>query len=153
VLARSLALIAAGALVVAIDAPPAPLAQQQSFDGAYTGSLECERAGEAILRTPLAMIVRSGRVGASAPMFDIDGRQELSDTTVLGTVSGQGALHLGLTVFMHDVSARVDYTGMLDATGGTLTGTQVWTRAAAGDGATTTRTCTATFARVGSPGR
>jgi hypothetical protein len=98
------------------------------------------------------MIVHSGTVLASAPMFDIDGRQELSETSVIGTVSGEGTLHLGLTVFMRDASAHVDYIGLLDATGGTLTGTQIWTRTAAGGGSTT-RTCTGTFAKVRSPGQ
>jgi hypothetical protein len=52
---------------------------------------------------------------------------------------------------MRDASVHVDYTGMLDATDGMLTGTQVWTRRAAGDGSTT-RTCTGVFAKVRSPG-
>jgi hypothetical protein len=41
---------------------------------------------------------------------------------------------------------------MLDASGGRLTGTQVWTGTAVGDGGTT-RTCTGNFAKVSSPGQ
>ena len=53
--ARSLALIAIAGSLFAIGAPPVGLAQQQSFDGAYKGSLECEQTPEGIgiLRSPL----------------------------------------------------------------------------------------------------
>jgi hypothetical protein len=143
---RSLALIALAGSGIAIDAPPAGLAQQQAFDGAYKGDLECEQMPQGIgtLRKPLAMIVRNGMVVASAPMSDIDGRQELTATVVTGTVNADGALHLGTTVFTRDATIHVDYTGTLDATGGTLTGTQVWTGATAG----ATRTCNGTFVKV-----
>jgi hypothetical protein len=152
--ARSLALVAIAGSVIAIGAPPAGLAQQQSFDGAYKGSLECEQMPEDIrnLRTPLAMIVRNGMVVASASMFDLDGRQELADTVVTGTVNANGVFHLGVTVFARDASSHVDYTGTFNTTGGTLTGTQVWTRATAGDGGAT-RTCNGTFVKVTSPGQ
>ena len=89
---RSLALIALAGSVIAIGAPPAGLAQPQPFDGAYKGGLECEQMPEGIgtLRTPLAMIVRNGTGVASAPMFDIDGRQELAATVVkIGNSSGR----------------------------------------------------------------
>lgn len=152
--ARSPGLIAIAGSVIAISAPPAGLAQQQSFDGAYKGSLECEQMPEGIrnLRTPLAMIVRNGMVVASAPMFDLDGRQELADTVVTGTVNANGAFHLGVTVFARDASSHVDYTGTLNTTGGTLTGTQIWTPATASDGGAT-RTCNGTFVKVASPGQ
>ena len=67
---RSLALIATAVLLTAIGASSAGLAQQQSFDGAYKGSLECRQMPEGIgpLRLPLAILVRNGRVMASASM-------------------------------------------------------------------------------------
>jgi hypothetical protein len=143
---RSLALIALAGSVIAIGAPPAGLAQPQPFDGAYKGGLECEQMPEGIgtLRTPLAMIVRNGTGVASAPMFDIDGRQELAATVVSGTVNADGAFHLGTTVFTRDATFQVNYIGTLDATGGTLTGTQVWAGATGG----ATRTCNGTFVKV-----
>jgi hypothetical protein len=104
------------------------------------------------VRTPLAMIVRNGTVVASAPMLDLDGRQEIADAVVTGTVNANGALHLGVTVFARDASSHVNYTGTLNTSGGTLTGTQVWTRATTSDGGAT-RSCNGTFVKVASPGQ
>jgi hypothetical protein len=149
---RLLALIAIPVSLTAIGAPSAGLAQQQSFDGAYNGSLECQQMPEGIgpLRLPLAIRVRNGRVIASASMFDIDGKKELIPALVTGTVNADGTFHVGTTVFISDARAQVDYTGTLDDAGGTLKGTQVWTRASASG---PTRACNGTFVKVGSPGQ
>jgi hypothetical protein len=58
--------------------------------------VECERTGDGIgiLHTPFAMIVHGGMVVASAPIFDVEGKQELSDIVMTGTVSQEGALHV-----------------------------------------------------------
>jgi len=149
---RSLALIATAVLLTAIGASSAGLAQQQSFDGAYKGSLECRQMPEGIgpLRLPLAILVRNGRVMASASMFDIDGKKELIAAVATGTMNANGTFHLGTTVFIGDATAHVDYTGRLNGDGGVLKGTQVWSRPSA-DGPT--RACNGTFVKVGSPGQ
>ena len=145
-------LIAMAGSAIAIGAPPVGLAQPQSFDGAHKGSLECEQtpAGIGSLRTPLAIIVHNGTIVASAPIFDIDGRQEISAAVATGTVDADGVLHLAHTVSTRDATFHGDYTGTLNATGGTLTGTQVWTRAAGGGA---TRTCKGNVLKVGPPRR
>jgi hypothetical protein len=124
----------------AIAAPTAGLAQPQSFDGVYRGSLECDQSPPGIenLHTPLAIVVRNGTVVASAPIFDVDGRQEISAAVATGTVDANGVVHLAHTAFTRDASFHGDYTGVLSATGATLTGTQVWTRTGGGGA---TRTC------------
>ena len=149
--ARSLGLITMAGSVIAIGVPPPKLAQAQSFDGAYKGSLECKQmpAGIGILRTPLAMTIRNGKVVASAPIFDIDGRQEIWSAVATGKVDADGMLHLAYTVVTRDAAFYGDYTGTLDATHGTLSGTHVWTRTTAGG--VVARTCTGTVFEVSSP--
>ena len=51
-----------------------------------------------------------------------------------GTVDTAYVLHLGHTVFSLTPNFAVTNTGTLKATGGTLTGTRVWTRASGGGG-------------------
>jgi hypothetical protein len=58
-------------------------------------------------------------------------------------VDAGGVLDLGYTIFTRDAEFHGSYSGTLTATGGTLTGTQVWTRATSGE--SVTRTCTAPF--------
>jgi hypothetical protein len=140
----------AGSLFV-FGALPSKPALSQSLEGAYTGSLECKQmpASTGILRTPLAIIVRNGRVVASAPIFDIDGTHEISSAVATGTVDADGVLHLAYSVFTRDADFHGDYTGTLHAAGGTLIGTQVWTRGNAGGGVT--RTCAGTIFEAKSP--
>jgi hypothetical protein len=130
---------------------PADLAQSQPFDGAYKGSLECDQRQPdiGILRTPLAITVRNGRAVASAPIFDIDGRHEIASAVATGTVDAGGTLNLAYTVYTRDAEFHGHYTGTLNATGGTLTGTQVWTRVPAGGDVT--RICTGIIFDVASP--
>jgi hypothetical protein len=127
-------------------------AQPQSRDHrVYKGSLECERtpaAGKS--RTPIAIIVyNDGGVFASADPYDIDGLRLIAATVAGGTVNSDGTLHFGVTVFMHGPQLHATYTVTLSAAGGTLTGTQVWTRETGGE--SVTRTCTGTVSEVGLP--
>jgi len=63
-----------------------------------------------------------------------------------GTVDPNGVFRLGYTGYWSHYSIRGDYSGTLNATGGTLTGTQVLTREITGDGVT--RTCKGTVVQV-----
>lgn len=147
---RLLGLIALAESAIAFIVHPA---QPQSFDRrAYKGNLECEQtpaAGRS--RTPLAITVHNGRVTASADAYDIDGLHLISQAIAAGTVDSAGVLHFGLTLFTHDAQLRANYTLTLSAAAGTLTGTQVWTRATGGD--SVTRTCTGSVFEVGLPKR
>ena len=110
------------------------MAQSQSVDRAYQGSLNCEQPGIGLLRTPLAMTVRDGRATASAPIFDIDGKVELSSVAATGTVDTGGTLRLAHTVSTREAMFQGEYTGTLNQARGTLTGTQVWIATTAGTG-------------------
>jgi hypothetical protein len=61
--ASLLGLFSLAVLFASEAAPAIALAQAQSFDGAYKGSLECKQLpnGELVFRSPIAMTVRSDR--------------------------------------------------------------------------------------------
>jgi hypothetical protein len=71
-------------------------------------------------------------VTADTPTYDIDGLL-IEPNLAAGTVDSAGVLHFGHTVYMRNAELRANYTVSLSAAGGTLTGTQVWTRATGGD--------------------
>jgi hypothetical protein len=148
-LIRPVCLAAIALLVVAMGASTAGRAQPKTFDGDYKGSLECEQGGLEVFRRPLAIIIRNGRVTGGAPTLDIDGRQEVSFAVGTGTVDPDGGFRLRYILYTRDYSLRGDYSGTLHGGGGTLTGTQVFTREITGDGAT--RTCKGTFLQVELP--
>jgi hypothetical protein len=148
----SLRLITMAGSVIAIGISFNP-AQPQSFDRAYKGSMECDQipTSAGILRTTLTMTVRNGRVIASAPVFDIDGLHLITSAVAAGTLDAGGVFHLGYTISTRDAEFHGNYSGTLTATGGTLTGTQVWTQATGGE--SVTRTCTGIVFEVEPPKR
>jgi hypothetical protein len=144
---HSSGLIVAVGLAAAIGVLPARLAHPQSFDGAYKGSMDCEQvpSDNRIFRTSLAIIVKDGKVHASMTMFDVDGKEEFLPEMAAGTVDADGALRFSDRTFTHRGNLQADYTGALNAAGGTLTGTQVWARTT---GETVTRTCKGTVVAI-----
>jgi hypothetical protein len=88
------------------------------------------------------IIIRNGRVIAST--------QDITAAVAAGRVDENGAFRLGATVFMPNGTLRVNYTGTLSAAGGTLTGTQVWTRTG---GEIDTRSCEGAFIAANQPAR
>jgi hypothetical protein len=59
--------------------------------------------------------------------------------------------HISGVVYAREATFRGDYTGTLDGSGGTLTGTQVWTAAAGGD--RVARNCNGAVVKIDSPAR
>jgi hypothetical protein len=121
------------------------LAQNASnppFDGAYRGNLVCEHlSGTAgILRGPLDMTVNGGNVVAGRPIFNRDGTLVVGTEIIIGAVGTDGAVHLTSNWVSARASFKGTYNGTLAATGGTLTGTEEWTRTPA-DGGNVTRAC------------
>lgn len=133
--------------VIAIGASTAGRAQSKFFDGAYRGTLECEQRGVEVFRSLLTMIIRNGLVTGGAPTLGIDGKEELIPGP--GTVDPDGVFRFGYIFYAGDYTLRANYSGTLSDTGGTLTGTQVLTREATGDGGT--RACKGTFLKVELP--
>ena len=83
-----------------------------------------------------------------APTYGIDGLP-ISPAIAGGSVDLAGVLHFGYTISSPKGELRANYTVTLSAVGGTLTGTQVLTRATGGD--SVTRTCKGTVFEVELP--
>jgi hypothetical protein len=140
------------ALLGVFLASSAGRAQQQSLDGAYRGDLACEHLSGTlgILRAPLDMTVNAGNVVAARPIFNRDGRRVVGTEIATGTVGADGSLHLTSSWAAAGASFKGTYTGTLAATGGTLTGTEVWTRSPA-NGGNASRTCYGAYVRAPMP--
>jgi hypothetical protein len=139
---------ATAVLLSALLAPSAGLAQQQSIDGAYRGSLVCAHMPGTlgILRAPFDIIVNSGNVVAARPIFNR--RLLVAGTEIAtGTVGADGALQLTANWVAAGASVKATFSGTLAATGGTLTGTEVWTRSAA-NGGNASRACYGAFVKA-----
>jgi hypothetical protein len=148
---RLLRSIAAAGSLIAIGALPAKPAQAQASDRMYKGSLECQPilAGSGIFRMPLTISVRTNRALAMVfDVFDIDGKPDTSFAAAGGPVDENGAFHIAGTLFKGDSELRADYNGTLNAAGGTLTGTQIWTRPSGGR---VERTCAGVVSEVQTP--
>ncbi len=128
---------------IAIGASTAGRAQSKFFDAVYKGTLECDQGGLEVFRSLLTIAIRNGSITAS------DGREELGPIPGRGTVDPGGVFRFGYIFYTRDYSLRADYSGTLNDTGGTLTGTQVLTRQITGDGGT--RTCKGTFLKIELP--
>jgi len=134
-----LSLCSAGLLL----APGVGLAQQQpSTDGAYRGTLVCEHLpGTAgILRAPLDIVVTGNAVVGARPIFNRDGSRVVGTEIATGSLSGDGALHLTSAWQAAGSSFKATYSGTLTASGGTLSGSESWTRSAS-NGGNASRAC------------
>jgi hypothetical protein len=141
---------AAAGLLLTISAPwGAALAQQQSADGAYRGSLVCEHlAGTAgILVAPLDIIVANGAVVAARPIFNRDGSRVVGTEIATGTMTADSPLHLTSSWVAEGLGFKGTYSGALTTTGGTLTGTEAWTRTPA-NGGNASRACYGAFVKL-----
>jgi hypothetical protein len=136
-----------------IAAPGAGFAQQQqSVEGAYRGSMVCERlAGTSgILRAPLDIVVSGTTVIAARPIFNRNGTRVVASEIATGTVNADGTLHLASSWPAALASFKGTYDGTLKASGGTITGTEAWTRLPA-NGGNVSRTCYGAYVRAPTP--
>jgi hypothetical protein len=140
-------LVALGFLFV-ISVPGAGFAQQQSNDGAYRGSVVCEHLSgtTGILRAPLDIVVSGTSVVAARPLFNRDGSRVVGSEIATGTVNSDGTLRLTSSWAAAGASFKGTYSGTLNATGGTMTGTESWTRSPA-NGGSVSRTCYGAYVR------
>jgi hypothetical protein len=105
------------------DAQPLPA----KFRGAYVcGTLPTTRG---ILRTSLDLIVDGGNAWFARPLFNQNGTLVVGSEIGFGTIDGDGQLRLTSQWSYLGDAAAGDYRGTIAAAGGTLTGTQTWTRA------------------------
>jgi hypothetical protein len=128
-------------------------AQQQPIEGAYRGSIVCEHLAGAvgILRAPLDFTVSGTKVVAARPIFNRDGTRVVGSEIATGTVNSDGTLHLTSSWAAAVASFKGTYNGTLNATGGTITGTQAWTRSPA-NGGNVSRACYGAYVRGPTPG-
>jgi hypothetical protein len=148
--ARLLLNLTAAGLLLTISAPwGAAFAQQQSLDGAYRGSLVCEHlpGTTGILRAPLDITIANGTVVAARPIFNHDGSLVVGTEIATGAINAEGPLHLTSSWIAAGAGFKGTYNGTLAAAGGTLTGTEAWTRTPA-NGGNASRTCFGAFVKL-----
>lgn len=109
----------------------------QSFDGFFRGNLECAPTSNQArrVRTQSLILVRDGSIMLSITRDD-------PTLIATGKADENGAFRAAGTAYMPGGTLQMNYTGTLSVTGGTLTGTQIWTRR---DGEIETRTCEGAF--------
>jgi hypothetical protein len=118
-------------------------AQAQPAEGTFRGGYVCEKLPTTrdILRVPLDLVIDEGTAWFARPLFNLNGDRVLGSEMATGTVDQSGRIHLTSTWSYLGNIANAEYSGTITATGGTLTGTQIWT--GPGGASPVRRTCTA----------
>ena len=121
-----------------------PVARAQSFDGAFRGTLVCEKvpATADMLTAPLDISIRGSSVQFARPLFNLNGTRVIGSELGTGTIDAEGKLHLTSTWYRFGVSVETDYNGSVTKTGGTFSGIQTWRDGRNNNGK---RNCTAAF--------
>ena len=116
------------ASISAVSADPQPLQAPQALDGAYRGTIVCEKikAAPGILRVPLDLAVRGGDVQFARPTFNLKGTRVTGSELGSGTIDADGKLHLTSSWVFGNIGFQGDYSDTLSASGGTFSGTQSW---------------------------
>jgi hypothetical protein len=127
-------------------------AQQKSIEGAYRGSIVCAHLPGTIgiLRGPLDIIVSGTTVVAARPIFNRDGSRVVGSEIATGSVNADGTLHLSSSWAAGNTSFKGTYSGTLNETGGTLTGTEAWT-SLPDNGGNASRACYGAYVRGPTP--
>jgi hypothetical protein len=102
--------------------------------------LVCEKLPNAtdILHVPIDLAVRGDQVQFARPLFNLDGTRVLGSELGAGSVDADGKVHVTSSWDVGGTPIKGDYSGMLTASSGTLSGTQSW-RGPEGDARS--RTC------------
>jgi hypothetical protein len=121
----------------------------QALEGKFRGTYVCEKLPTTrdILRAPLDLVVHENIVQFARPLFNLDGTRVVGSELAAGNIDANGTAHLTSEWAFRGDTAEAEYNGTLTSAGGTLTGTQRWTRPGSGS---LTRTCMA--ALVPAPG-
>ena len=138
---------AAAGFAVALFSPAFVHAQTPALDGHYQGMFVCEKlpVTPMVLRAPLDIIVTGADVRFARPMFNPEGNRVLGTEMASGTLGADGKVLFtskGTTV---NATFQGSYGGTLSPSGGTLTGTQVFTT----PNGSRTRNCHAAFVKTG----
>lgn len=103
-------------------------ANAQSVQGAFRGTLVCEKLKTAvnILRAPLDVIVRGNAVVFARPIFNANGTLVVGSELAFGSIETDGKVHVTATWVNGVAGFLADYSGTLTPSGGTLMGTENW---------------------------
>jgi hypothetical protein len=114
----------------------------QSLDGPYRGSYVCEKMKRSpdILRAPIDLVVSGTSIRFGRPLFNWNGTRVTGTELATGTIDSGGKVHLASEWFAGGFAFQGAYDGTVNASGGTLTGTQSWHGP---DGDSGSRACTA----------
>jgi len=142
-----LRLIEAIALSIVLCVPvPHPAAAADGFDGAYRGTIVCEKLNTAqfMLRAPFDVLITGKTALAARPIFNLKGTLVVGSEIASGTVADDGTIKLSSSWKAGGSSYQGIYSGVLTEKSGTLTGTQAWTMPEGQQ----TRTCTVAVVRT-----
>jgi hypothetical protein len=137
----------AASAVVSIAPVRADPQSTQALNGAYRGTIVCEKIKGAagILRVPLDLVVRGGNVQFARPTFNLKGTRVTGSELGSGAIDADGKLHLTSAWVFGNIGLQGDYSGTLSASGGTFSGTQSWRGP---DGMNGSRACNAALVPV-----
>src|SRR6478752_3144125 len=96
------------------------LANAQSIEGTYRGTLVCEKmpASPDILNAPLDVSVRGNSVLFARPLFNWNGTRVVGSELGTGTIDAEGKVHLTSSWYNGGIAVQGDYSGTLTKTGG-----------------------------------
>jgi hypothetical protein len=115
--------------------------------GPFRGSLVCAqlKSTNNILRAPLDVLVRKSDVIFARPVFNASGSMTVGSELGSGAIDADGKMHLTSTWEFGGYGFTGDYSGVVTAAGGTLTGAQLWH---ATNGMVDTRACMAAIVPI-----
>jgi hypothetical protein len=116
-------------LAIVTFAPMSHPAAAEGFDGAYRGTIVCEKLNVAqfMLRAPFDVIVTGKSAVAARPVFNLAGTFVVGSEIATGTVADDGTIKLSSSWKAGGSTYQGNYDGVLTDKSGTLTGTQAWT--------------------------
>jgi hypothetical protein len=125
----------------------ATVAHADPIMGPFRGSLVCAqlKGTNNILRAPLDVLVRKSDVIFARPVFNASGSLTTGSELGSGTIDADGKMHLTSTWEFGGYGFTGDYSGVVTAAGGTLTGKQLWHGT---NGMVDTRACMAAIVPV-----
>jgi hypothetical protein len=125
----------------------ATVAHADPIMGPFRGSLVCAqlKGTNNILRAPLDVLVRKSDVIFARPVYNASGSIVTGSELGSGTIDADGKMHLTSTWEFGGYGFTGDYSGVITAAGGTLTGAQAWHGT---NGMVDTRACMAAIVPV-----
>jgi hypothetical protein len=114
-------------LLALVAGPALPTAAGAQSNGAYTGTIACERmAGRAASNNPFALTVEAAQAAYSREVQAVDGSPMGLAEAAKAAIGADGALILASTIEAGSFHYEARYEGRLGEASGKLAGTQAW---------------------------